>query len=310
MLRIISWNCQGAFRNKLDNILELKPDILIVIECEPIEKLKFGKLLPVPNDCAWYSDNGKKGIGIFSFCDYKFELLSVHNAEFRYIIPFRVFNEISSFYLLAVWAMDNKANPLVSYIGQIWNAVNFYSSLFKENCIVIGDFNSNKIWDVKERLGNHSSVVEFLQAFNIVSLYHHYFAECQGEESFKTFYLHRNQTKPYHIDYVFASESFISEMSALQVGRYEHWIHLSDHVPIIADLSVPSRHVNYNCSYLDFVSQDIDSFSVVFKEKFHDEIEELKAKAIKTDSLEYDKSDLYLLLANFKKLESIYLEIL
>lgn len=53
-MKLIQWNCQGAFRTKNDKILSFHPDIIIVSECEKPEKLKFGKLTPMPNDYLWY----------------------------------------------------------------------------------------------------------------------------------------------------------------------------------------------------------------------------------------------------------------
>jgi exonuclease III len=70
-MRIIEWNCQGAFRKKNNKILALQPDILIIPECENEAKLEFGKLTPKPTDFFWYGDSGHKGIGIFSYSDYK-----------------------------------------------------------------------------------------------------------------------------------------------------------------------------------------------------------------------------------------------
>ena len=40
-MRLITWNCQGAFRKKVDVILTQKPDILVVQECEHPDKLLF-----------------------------------------------------------------------------------------------------------------------------------------------------------------------------------------------------------------------------------------------------------------------------
>ena len=85
-MKIIEWNCQGAFRTKNEKILELKPDLLIILECENEEKLNFGKDTPQPNDFYWYS-KGKKGIGIFSYSDYKIKPLPLFNSNFNYIIP-------------------------------------------------------------------------------------------------------------------------------------------------------------------------------------------------------------------------------
>lgn len=36
-MRLITWNCQGAFRNKASVILKHKPDILVIQECECAE---------------------------------------------------------------------------------------------------------------------------------------------------------------------------------------------------------------------------------------------------------------------------------
>jgi hypothetical protein len=89
-MRLVEWNCQGAFRKKNAKILSINPDILIVPECENKTKLKFGELTPEPNDFFWYGGKENKGIGVFSYSEYKFELLDEFNPEFRYIIPLRV----------------------------------------------------------------------------------------------------------------------------------------------------------------------------------------------------------------------------
>ena len=142
-MRIIEWNSQGAFRLKNEKILSFKPDILIIPECENEDKLKFGKLTPKPNDFIWFGDSTNKGIGIFSFSEYRFELLKTFNPNFRYVIPLKVTGLGSSFLLFAIWAMDNKENHDARYIGQIWLAINYYKNLFTGNTILMGDFNSN-----------------------------------------------------------------------------------------------------------------------------------------------------------------------
>jgi len=107
-MRIIEWNCQGAFRFKNKYILELNPDILIIPECEHENKLQFGHLTQTPNDFIWHGNTGKKGIGIFSYSNFKFRLLKEFNPSFRYVIPLEVNDGKNSFLLFAIWAMDNK----------------------------------------------------------------------------------------------------------------------------------------------------------------------------------------------------------
>jgi exodeoxyribonuclease-3 len=68
-----------AFRKKAEFILSEMPDILIVPECENKERLSFGLFTKQPTGFFWYGDNPNKGIGIFSFSDFKIKLLEIHN---------------------------------------------------------------------------------------------------------------------------------------------------------------------------------------------------------------------------------------
>jgi exonuclease III len=237
-MKLITWNCQGAFRKKAETILLQKPDILIIQECEHPDKLKFNSTTQLPNNIYWYSDGGKKGIGIFSYSDYKFELLPEFNPTFRYIIPLRVIGNGETFTLLAIWAMNNKENRKARYIGQIWFAIEYYKNLIGKSTILIGDFNSNKIWDYKDRFGNHSDVVNYLAKIDIHSAYHKYYDIEQGKEIHPTFFLQRKKDKSYHIDYCFASEDLYSKIKNLEIGKYENWITHSDHTPIIINFDL------------------------------------------------------------------------
>jgi len=283
-MRIIEWNCQGAFRLKNKEILELQPDILIVPECEQEYKLQFGRLTPQPNDFLWYGDTGKKGIGIFSYSNYKFRLLKEFNPAYRYVVPLEVTDGHKSFLLFAIWAMDNKQNPLARYIGQVWNAINHYQTILHENSILIGDFNSNQIWDEKDRVGNHTAVVNFLKEFNIESLYHRQFNEEHGKESLKTFFMYRNIEKPYHIDYVFASSNIIKNGYYLKFETSEKWIDKSDHIPLILDLVSFDSKVVLNDTYQDLASRHLNKLTQITKTKFVREIQAIESLALKFDT--------------------------
>jgi exonuclease III len=237
-MRLITWNCQGAFRKKADIILSYRPDILIVPESEHPDKLIFSDSNPKPNCFHWYGDTIHKGIGIYSYSDYKFELLTDFIPEFRYILPFHVTGHGQTFILFAIWAMSNKENYEARYIGQIWRAINHYSNLLGGSTILVGDFNSNKIWDYKKRVGSHSDVVHKLADSNIFSIYHNHFNFEQGQEEHPTFFLQRKQYKPYHIDYCFASADIIEKVKNIEIGTYEKWIGYSDHTPLIIDFSL------------------------------------------------------------------------
>ena len=233
-MKIISWNCQGAFRKKGSEILKLQPDILIVQECEYIRNEDLHKHEISATSYLWYSNqNHKKGIAIFSFCEYNIELIDDFNPKFRYILPFKISSKKNSFHIFAVWAMNDKLDYKSRYIGQVWNAINHYKDLLNDSTIIIGDFNRNKIWDQKSRVGNHSDFVNFLKEYQIESIYHLYFKVDHGSENHPTFFLQRNFEKSYHIDYCFCSLNFFLKIDDIIVGKFEEWISYSDHVPLI-----------------------------------------------------------------------------
>lgn len=222
-----------AFRKKAAYILTFQPDIVIVPECEHPDKLKFKVGTRIPNDIFWFGDNLNKGLGVFSYSDYKFTLHHKHNADFKTILPLAVSNRKQKFNLFAIWA-NNPKDPDGSYVTQIWKAIHYYDKLLKgKQTILAGDFNSNTIWDRPRREGNHTRVVEKLQAKNIHSTYHKFFKQEQGRETHPTLFMYRHQNKPYHLDYCFASADIADKVTDVQVGPYENWKAHSDHSPLM-----------------------------------------------------------------------------
>ena len=232
-MKIITWNCNMAFRKKADIILAHKPDILIVPECEHPDKLAFKSDTPKPSGTLWFGQNLNKGLGIFSYSDFRFNVLDIHNDSLKMIIPIAVSGGKVDFTLFAVWA-NNPKDPDGQYVTQVWKAINQYETVItNRQTILIGDFNSNTIWDRPKREGNHSTVVKRLEAKGIFSVYHTYFNQIQGKEQHPTLYLYRHKDKPYHLDYCFASADMIAHLKSVEIGEYDFWAPYSDHVPII-----------------------------------------------------------------------------
>ena len=232
-MKMITWNCNMAFRRKAGIILKHKPDILVVPECEHPDRLKFPAGTRKPEDILWFGNNRNKGLGIFSYSGFRFKLHKTYDPRLQTIIPVLVTGGAFDFTLYAIWAW-NPADPDGRYIEQIWKALHHYENDLNDQPVILaGDFNSNTIWDRKYREGNHSHVVKKLEAKKIYSAYHLHYKQEQGSEKHPTLYMYRHKDKPYHIDYCFASAPLLDKLESVKIGRHKYWTQYSDHVPVI-----------------------------------------------------------------------------
>jgi exonuclease III len=230
-LKIVSWNCNGAFRRKFSYLSKFDADILIVQECEDPSQSKDANYRAWAKNYIWVGNTKNKGLGVFAKDGAILESLNFDQSfgdnQLKWFIPFRFNNDLD---FVAVWTQKNDTGDF-RYIGQLYKfIINNFDQIGEQ--IFIGDFNSNKIWDYKRTEGDHSTCVKLLSDKGIVSLYHELMKENHGEELQPTFYLHRKLEKPYHIDYAFIPKNILNNAS-MQVGEVQEWLALSDHMPLI-----------------------------------------------------------------------------
>lgn len=226
-MKIISWNCKKHYSSKARLLMTQKPDIVIVLECEKAELLNFETDSVKPNeDFIFYADpDNDRGVGVFSYSNFKIELLPIHNTSIKYVLPISVTNNEFSFILIAVWTHE-------PYTKQIWDGIKYYEDLLGGQIIIAGDFNSNSIWDKTNKRNSHTDLVKHLESKNIFSAYHHFSKEIQGKETTPTFHWYHHEDKPFHIDFCFASADLISKLTDFQVGHFKDWAKHSDHMPL------------------------------------------------------------------------------
>lgn len=234
-MRIVTWNCQGAFRKKAAAVAHFRPDIAIIQECECPERLVFPPHCPQPTSQVWFGERLTQGLCVLSYSGLRFTVASEYEPSIRYCVPLHVQGPTVDLHLLAIWAMAHK-DPKLSYVGQIARAITRYGDfLGTKETVVAGDFNSNKQWDRKPRIGNHSWVVEALARYGLVSVYHEWSGEAQGEESAKTLFMYRKREQVYHIDYCFVPHTWMPRLRTFAVGAYERWRAESDHMPLLLE---------------------------------------------------------------------------
>lgn len=234
-MRIISWNCQMAFRKKAEAIIALNPDIVIIQESEHPHKLNQSTFYTNIKDSIWLGENPNKGLSILSLSSYKLDLLPIHSNEFRFVAPLRILGPIE-FTMLAVWACHDK---YLTYNGVIKFAVKRYWEALRDPCMVIGDWNANAIWDSKtgEGFSFNSNV---LARQGMISAYHSWFSEAYGRETKPTYYHRKKEKDKFHIDYCYLSPALHSKLDSVAIGSFEDWQKLSDHMPLIIDFNLPS----------------------------------------------------------------------
>lgn len=250
-MKIVSWNCAGGFRKKYQKIQNLNPDVIIIQECENPNLYTKDFLFFEYKNFIWEGESKNKGIGIFTKSNFKLQkliwendftisineiksdLLKWNSDDLKQFLPFSINDKI---HILSVWTKGGD-NLAFGYIGQFWKyIIANKDNILHHKPIIIGDFNSNVIWDKIDRWWNHSEINKILESWNYKSLYHEKFQDKQGREKNPTFFLQKKREKPYHIDYAFIQSEKMNN-SNIELGKYEDWIEFSDHLPLIVDLA-------------------------------------------------------------------------
>jgi len=74
--------------------------------------------------------------------------------------------------VVAVWTKQDEGGTF-SYAGQLWKFLQSHrKDMIKNECLLIGDLNSNVQWDRAGRWWNHSDNVAILEEIGMLSLYH------------------------------------------------------------------------------------------------------------------------------------------
>jgi exonuclease III len=255
-MKIVSWNCHYGFDGKKPKtIKEYNADILVIPECREMDMKESGY---DEKHRYWWGDHKETkdklkalGVGVFWKDGItitplpEWEKTLSENSDFRYLIPYTVEGNFESFTLIAVWTKNKiDAGDPLDYIQKAHAAVDYYKSIGLLNGLVvmIGDFNSNSIWDNCYRKEcNHSALVEKLKQMEIKDC-----SSSLDKNKYNTYYYYHNNKESYVIDdYCFASDK-IAKSSKFTVPSSDEWTSengvkrwrgLSDHCPISVEFN-------------------------------------------------------------------------
>jgi len=224
------------FREDYKLIFPMYPDIVVIPECENINRIDFGSFSDKISDSYWIGNNESKGLGIFTFNDFKIELYDNYNDKYKYILPLIVSNQKNTYNLIGCWT--KKVEGGLEYVQNLGFSLEEYDSFLNHDKVIIcGDLNSNQIWDKSSEYPNHTDVVKILSKKGISSSYHSFYNETHGQETIPTYFHYHQKERPFHIDYCFLSKPLIDRLKNVEIGEYDDWMKYSDHVPLIIDIN-------------------------------------------------------------------------
>lgn len=238
-LRLITWNCKGAFERKHAAVAALEPDILVLPEagCLTAVSQVLGNA-PV-RSYKWVGDNPAKGLGVISYGKYELSVHESYDRSLKWILPLTVTGSLS-FTLLAVWTVPHAKTRY--YISCLFEACEVYRSIFEQNRVVIaGDFNQSVLFDKPRSEITYSRLLDKFASYGLSSVYHLSRGCEQGAEPEPTFFLHHNSAKPHHLDYVFATSDLHQHGVYVTVGEHAEWGKLSDHMPLSCTFEVDAH---------------------------------------------------------------------
>lgn len=231
-MRLVTWNCcRGTYASKAPRLARLAPDITVLQECArpPLEGPRL----------RWFGDNPRQGIAVAAAGRYRLEPLPARPGVPRFVVPLRVTGP-RNFTLLAVWAKADRPHP---YVEGVLQAVEIYADLLAAGpAVLVGDTNSNAIWDHQHHVErSHSALVRRLAGLGLVSAYHAHHGEEHGRETRPTYYFRWNQATPFHLDYCFIPAAWRRQLARVTVGTFGAWRQYSDHRPLLVEVSARGR---------------------------------------------------------------------
>ena len=231
-MKLVTWNCNGGFRSKEKNkaLFALAPDIAIVQECS---KRDAESAAGDTYRALWFGDpEQSRGLAIFHKHTWKVQPRAepTHN----WIVACDVSGP-AEFLLVAVWSCPTSSGE-GKYIKLIRDSFDKNKDWFDASQVVVaGDFNSNHQWD-KHPHNHHASMVSDLAEHGLVSAYH---SQKLAEDLEKpTFYMQRNEQKPFHIDYIFMTKEWMELVEKFEIGAVADWRQHSDHMPLSIDVGL------------------------------------------------------------------------
>lgn len=222
-MKILSYNIHKCTQAKIDRILSLGADIMVLPECARYDEIS----LPKDYAMEWVGDDAApwKGLGVIWNVKHEVMVVPWYHSEHKYILPLTV---DGSFLLFATWPTKVPGGKQ-SYPQILLDALKDYEQyIMTAPTLICGDFNCYiGQAGARQSTGTFEQCIELLKAHGLFSLYHERTGEEFGKESRATYYHQFKENMPFFIDYAFTNIPTF----AFETGQWHR--SESDHCPLM-----------------------------------------------------------------------------
>jgi exonuclease III len=212
-----------SFRKDFEAIKDSGADIIFIQECEELPQDYFPGY-----EYHWVGNKSTKGMAVLTRGASTFEK-AIYRDDFIYFIPI----SYNGHAVIGTWAYNGRAKKFGDEMsGYFLEVLAHYQDWINKShqVLIAGDFNNGPQWDKPKHPNNFVDINQELNRLGLTSSYHAHTGEEFGAEAQHTYFHHRHADKKYHIDYVYSKNKVVE---SVEVGNFDDWSHLSDHVPLI-----------------------------------------------------------------------------
>lgn len=225
-MKITTWNCRrGPLDEKIAALDGLESDIIVLTEASRPKRST--------RSVTWFGDR-RYGVAIVARSPYRMRAIKPLTVPCVY--PVSVSGP-EAFTLFGVWTW-----PAPSYKQALINGMAAYSHLPKP-WVFAGDFNGNVAFDRPRAKTKWQDCFTQLESEGLISAFHAKTGTDHGKEEIPTHYFLTRRERPFHIDFCFIPQAWLSRLEHVYIAPFEEFATLSDHRPVSITLGSSRRRL-------------------------------------------------------------------
>lgn len=244
--RIAVWTVGPAIERRYPKLQALEADVVVAARCGSEVRLLKAKRA-AHSGMAWVGRHAQRGLGVLSFRPAFVKLDGGRwDQRLEWIAPIIVNGPVSH-HLLAVWALNEKAqvkfktNPPTSQPIQM---MRLYQKTLKNPTVIAGDFNNNPVFHKNDPNWDMLELIAVLETNGFVSAYHSFTGLDHGDPREQATRFRPDPiggTEGHHVDYCFVPTEWLPALRNVQIGSPDSWfskVRAEEHVPVVIDFDL------------------------------------------------------------------------